>query len=460
MKPIIRVGLEVHTQLTSLKTKLFCNCSTDYRNKEPNVNTCPICKGLPGTLPNVNADAIKKGILLARALNMAIPNFLSFNRKHYDYPDLPKGFQITQTDGAVGKDGFLPLKNKNVRIRQIQIEEDPAKLKYVSNTETIVDYNRSGIALIELVTEPVLHQADEIKEFLTIYRRLIFYLDIADTHIEGALRVDLNISVNDHPRVEIKNIGSDTEILNAFYYEIERQQIDLKSDGMETRHWDPELKQTVLSRSKESAPDYHYMIEGNIPTIKLSELSPEMIILPELPWEKEKKLLQRYSLTTAEINILLDDKFLLNLYEKLHAIEKVSLSFKNEFFWRDFLSYYHNENENVVKQAMKIVDDITSLENLFISREHEEITIIQYRKCIRDYFTKNKPLYIENLINNKTNDLSKILEQLKKQFPEIWTSSFQNPNQLNYLVGIGVKLSKGTIKPHLLLETLKKRKQE
>ena len=406
----------------------------------------------------MNANAIKNGILLAKALNMTTPEFVSFNRKHYDYPDLPKGFQITQTDGAIGINGFLPLKNKIISIRQIQIEEDPAKLKYLPNGEMIIDYNRSGIALIELVTDPVLYRAEEIKEFLTLYRRLIYYLEIADTHLEGALRVDLNISVNTHARVEIKNIGSDTEILNAFYYEIERQQKDQINIGMETRHWDPDLNATIPSRSKESAADYHYMIEGNIPSIKITPSVFQKVTLPELPWEKEKRLTAQYSLTTAKTNILLDDLFLLNFYEKLNAIKNVSLSLKNEFFWRDFLSYYHNENKSIIKQAVKIVDNMTSLENIFMAREQEEITIIQYRKCLRDYFTKNKLIDKEKLLKDETETLSQVLNQLEEYFPELWVSSLQNPNQLNYLVGKGVKLSKGTIKPQLLLKALKERK--
>lgn len=452
----IRCGLEVHAQINYLQTKLFCYCSTDYQGKIPNLNTCEICKGLPGTLPHVNGSAIKKALLLAKALNMEIASKINFSRKHYDYQDLPKGFQLTQADALIGKIGFIPIESKDVFIRQIQLEEDPAKLAYKAG-KTIVDYNRSGISLIELVTEPVFENKDDILEFLEIYRQLLIILKISNTWEEGAFRVDVNVSVGSHPRVEVKNIGSDSEILKAFNYEVKRQiELKLPSEFIETRHWDSKNGKTVLSREKESNADYKYMTEGDIPTIDISVEKNLSIILPELPWDIKKRLEKNFQLNRYQQQILLNDPILLSFHKQIFKYNEISIGILNQFFWRDYLEWYNSPKPKEKERAKNII--VSDVKLLLLDLQIERVSIQEYRKNLRNYFSKGKQLWTEIIINNEmTSSIEMVLKLLQRDFPGIWDSSFTNPNQINFLVGQGIKLSKRKINPKLLLNRLKNR---
>ncbi|MFX0180105.1 MAG: Asp-tRNA(Asn)/Glu-tRNA(Gln) amidotransferase GatCAB subunit B, partial [Candidatus Hodarchaeota archaeon] len=232
--------MEVHIQLTKLKTKLFCSCNSDYRDAEPNTHLCPICIGLPGTLPVINNKAIEFATKLALGLNCQINEVMYFFRKNYFYPDLPKGFQISQYNKAGGKafaDGGkvmirLNSNKKDILLDRIHLEEDPARLVHKGSIRTspftLVDYNRSGIALIEIVTEPVLSSPAEAREFLNQLKLIVQYTGISDLSLEGSLRVDANISIKGHPRAEVKNINSFKEVESALIYEIMRQKNDIK----------------------------------------------------------------------------------------------------------------------------------------------------------------------------------------------------------------------------------------
>ncbi|MHA2102644.1 MAG: Asp-tRNA(Asn)/Glu-tRNA(Gln) amidotransferase subunit GatB [Candidatus Hodarchaeales archaeon] len=456
-KAIVRVGLEVHCQLNFLDSKLFCGCSNKSEEVEVNVNSCPVCKGLPGSLPDLNGKAIEKGLILAKALNMKLVNELNFSRKHYFYPDLPKGFQITQTDGLIGTDGTLIVKKKSVPVKQIQLEEDPAKLIYIED-QYIIDYNRSGTPLIELVTEPVFSNEIEIKSFLRYYRRLLLALEVCDTKKEGAFRVDLNVSVGTHPRVEVKNIGSDIEIINAFKFEVERQsriQNDY-SNSMETRHWNAKLQITILSREKEEAVDYMYMPEYDIPKIQISEKDFDEILIPELPWETEERLISSYNLTSDELGILLDDQLLRRKYENLIQNFQEEIEIVSKFFWRDFVRWYNAKEKEFKEKIIKI--EMRDLEILINQIKTDQISWNQFSKIIRQHVTKNRPLKVvtKSIGTEITNEF--ITTQLKKKYPKEWEESLVNPKLLNYLVGKGIGISKGQIKPRDLLQTLKDRK--
>jgi aspartyl-tRNA(Asn)/glutamyl-tRNA(Gln) amidotransferase subunit B len=278
----VKIGLEVHCQLTALKTKLFCSCSSDYRASEANEKICPVCFGLPGTLPVLNAKAVEYATMIGLALDCKIANRSLFYRKNYFYPDLPKGFQISQYDKAGGvpiaSSGSVEVEGKRVRITRIQLEEDPGKLTYEGTIDkssySLVDYNRAGIALVEIVTEPDIEDAREAKMFLEKLRTTIESLGVSNGELDGAMRCDANISLAGGARVEVKNISSFKEVEKALNYEILRQRTFSGNATSETRHWDERRSITIALRSKEEEQDYRYFPE---PDLRAIVLEPDAI---------------------------------------------------------------------------------------------------------------------------------------------------------------------------------------
>lgn len=323
-----KIGLEIHCQLTELKTKLFCPCSSDYRDKEPNELVCPTCFGIPGTLPVLNEKAVEYAIRVAIALNCKIATMTSFYRKNYFYPDLPKNFQISQYDKAGGvpiaSDGYVQLDKKKVRIRRIQLEEDPGKLTYEGTIEkssySLVDYNRAGIALVEIVTEPDFESAKEAKVFLEKLRATVEALGVANGELEGAMRCDANVSVGGGARVEVKNISSFKEVEKALNYEILRQSTFSGSEAMavnETRHWDERRSITISLRLKEGEQDYRYFPEPDLPVVRLPRELIERIraATPEVPEARARRFIEQYSLSPQVALELSNDQTLSSFFE-------------------------------------------------------------------------------------------------------------------------------------------------
>ena len=282
-----RIGLEIHCQLAMLESKLFCPCRADYRGMAPNTNVCPVCLGLPGALPMPNAGAVRSAVALASALGCAVPPRITFFRKNYFYPDLPKNYQITQLDAygptSVGHGGAVRVGDSDIRIRRVQLEEDPGRLVYEGASErtamTLADYNRAGTALVEIVTEPDFDGPGRVRAFLNALSDTLENLGISEPGMEGAVRADGNVSVAE-ARVEVKNVSSFHDLEKALEYEITRQE-SLASRGMEiaqeTRHWDERRRVTVPSRAKEGEGDYRYFLEGDIPWITLDAGAVERI---------------------------------------------------------------------------------------------------------------------------------------------------------------------------------------
>jgi aspartyl-tRNA(Asn)/glutamyl-tRNA(Gln) amidotransferase subunit B len=329
---IVVIGLEVHIQLTYLKTKLFCSCSNDYRNAKPNTYVCPICLGLPGTLPVINEKSIDFATRLALALKCNINRQFWFFRKNYHYPDLPKGFQISQYNKAGGKafaDGgkiTIRLNNhkKDILLNRIHLEEDPARLVHKGSIAlspyTLVDYNRSGICLIEIVTEPVISSPEEAREFLKQLKSIIQYTGISNIELEGSVRVDANISLKGNVRSEVKNINSFKEVERALRHEIIRQKNALKRGKVliqETRHWDDKRRITLSLRSKELEEDYRYFPEQDLVPIDLDNVFIEQVksYLPEMPIERALRLRREYTLSEFDSENLVLDKRIADFYE-------------------------------------------------------------------------------------------------------------------------------------------------
>ncbi|MCH7562171.1 MAG: Asp-tRNA(Asn)/Glu-tRNA(Gln) amidotransferase subunit GatB, partial [Thaumarchaeota archaeon] len=254
-----KIGLEIHCQLTNLESKLFCSCKANYRDFKINENICPICMGLPGTLPRLNQEAVKKATIIAMALNCTTPDKIAFFRKNYFYPDLPKNFQITQLniygDTSIGGTGSIMVGEKKINITRIQLEEDPGRLIYEGSSSknliTLVDYNRAGTPLVEIVTEPDFEGPKQVRDFVNILSDLLENLGVSDPGLDGAMRIDANVSIEGGKKVEIKNIGSFHDLEKAIHFEITRQE-SLHSRDIsiiqETRHWDDKRKITVSSR--------------------------------------------------------------------------------------------------------------------------------------------------------------------------------------------------------------------
>jgi len=325
----VRIGLEVHAQLTSLRTKLFCYCSADYRGKPPNTHVCPICLGLPGTLPVLNQRAVEAAIKIALALNARVSGRTVFYRKNYFYPDMPKNFQISQYDGGggvpVALGGKVEFAGRAVRIRRIQLEEDPGKLYYEGTIDTspytLVDYNRAGVALVEIVTEPDMRDPREARNFLQKLRSTLEHLGVCDGELEGAMRCDANVSLGGGRRVEVKNISSFKEVERALRFEITRQRQMLKRGvavAQETRHWDDGRRITISLRVKEAEHDYRYFPEPDLVPVViggdlLKRLRAEM---PELPDARKERFLKEYELSDLNAEVLVSDKLLADFFEE------------------------------------------------------------------------------------------------------------------------------------------------
>lgn len=327
------IGLEIHAGLKT-KSKMFCPCKNDPDEKRPNVNVCPICLGHPGTLPVANREAIYKILKLGTALGAKIADESRFDRKNYFYPDLPKGYQISQYQHPLVREGVLelPFSKNKVRITRIHLEEDAARSVHEKGA-TLIDYNRAGVPLMELVTEPDMHSAGEAREFAEELQLILRYLEVSDADMEkGLMRVEANVSIKESgnmsqelgTKVEVKNINSFRNVERAIEYEIKRQS-ELLEKGervkQETRGWDDPHQKTVSQRSKEEAHDYRYFPEPDLPPMKLSEI-PEFSRqalhseLSELPNQKRTRFQKEYGLSGEKLEIFIRDKTLADFFEQ------------------------------------------------------------------------------------------------------------------------------------------------
>lgn len=318
---MVRIGLEVHCQLAT-QSKLFCNCPT--QPAKPNQNVCPICLGLPGSKPKLNERALQFGIKAAIALNCQLNRTFCFSRKSYFYPDLSKNYQITQYELPLAWSGFLRFKGKQVKIKRVHLEEDPARIVHTSvngTKYTLLDYNRSGIPLLEIVTEPDFQNGKEVRQFLEELSSILEHLEIFDPNREGAMRVDVNISAGGGQRVEIKNVTGFKEVERVISFEIARQEHLLKlgmSIAMETRYWDPLTKSTLPARKKEVEEEYGYIFDPDLPRVELSEELIKSIkqSLPELPEARVQRMKAEYGISEAEARVMVyKEKALADFFE-------------------------------------------------------------------------------------------------------------------------------------------------
>jgi aspartyl-tRNA(Asn)/glutamyl-tRNA(Gln) amidotransferase subunit B len=327
------IGLEVHAQLLT-KSKMFCSDCTDYANAAPNTHVCPICMGMPGVLPVINQQAVSYTIMTALALNCLIPEYSKFDRKNYPYPDLMKGYQISQYDVPLSKNGYLTIEHdsqkKRIGITRVHLEEDTARLLHFDGY-SLVDVNRSGTPLIEIVSEPDLRSPEEARLYMQKLREILVYLGVSSGRMEeGSLRCDANISVRPRGqqklgvKTEVKNMNSFRSVERALAYEAQRQ-IELLRTGQpiiqETRGWVETKGITVPQRGKEYADDYRYFPEPDLPPLIISRMWVEELRaqLPELPDVRRVRYMEEYGLSAQDANILTEEKALGDYFEQVVA---------------------------------------------------------------------------------------------------------------------------------------------
>lgn len=324
------IGLETHIQLNT-ETKIFCSCKADSWGAEPNTNICPVCSGLPGVLPVLNAETVRKGATLAAAMHAEVNPLSRFDRKNYFYPDLPKGYQITQFDEPIGKGGYLDLRmsdgtNRRVRIHKLHLEEDAGKTKIEHGTR-LVDFNRCGVPLVEMVTEPDLRSGEEAAQYLIQLRQLLRWIGVSEADMErGHLRCDANVSIRErgsqvlNPKTEIKNVNSIDAVRQAIGEEAKRQ-IELVESGGKvqsyTLDWDADTGKLTMMRSKETEADYRYFREPDLLPVILSQEEIENIYasLPELPAARLERFEKDYQLSAYDAEILTNERSLSDYYE-------------------------------------------------------------------------------------------------------------------------------------------------
>ncbi len=341
-EPII--GLEIHAQINT-KTKMFCNCNNDSFRKEPNINTCPVCMGFPGTLPVINKEAYLKGLKAALALNCKLPKFSKFDRKNYFYPDLTKGYQISQYDEPVSENGYVEFevdgKEKRVGITRLHLEDDAGKLTHEA-TASLCDYNRAGTPLMEIVSEPELYSTQEASAYAREMQKVLRYAGVSDCDMEkGMMRFDINISIREKgetkfgTKVEVKNLNSFRFLEKALDYEFKRQVKALESGeeiSQETRGFDIKQEVTTSQRSKEEAHDYRYFPEPDLPpmTITAKDIEKLREDLPELPYARKKRFIEELGLKPQDAYLLTETPELSDFFEetaRLSEDPKLSNSF-------------------------------------------------------------------------------------------------------------------------------------
>lgn len=473
------IGLEVHVQLNT-KTKLFCNCATDFTS-EPNENTCPLCFGHPGVLPVLNKAAFHKAVEAGIALNCDINSRSKFDRKNYFYPDLPKAYQITQMFEPIcsnGKINFLVQKdkknyNKEVNITRIHIEEDAGKLIHsqVSDiSESYVDLNRAGTPLIEIVSEPEIYSADEAVAYLQNLKTILEYINVSDCNMqEGSLRCDANVSVKPidseklGDRTEIKNMNTFKGLQNAIEYEIKRQIKVLNQGGKittETLLWDNNEKKTKSMRSKEQAHDYRYFPEPDlIPYyISIEEVNDIKQNLPELPEQKKKRFIEKYQLSDYDATLMTSSKSLADYYEKATSITPKSA--------KKICNWISTEILSILNERLITIDEFEveakAIGELVYMIEAGETT----GKIAKEIFPEmiNSQKSAKTIIEEKglsvINDDSTIEEIVSKIIGEnpgtVKKYKDGNDRVFGFFVGQTMKQTNGTANPALVNQMIKK----
>ncbi len=464
------IGLEIHAQLLT-KTKLFCSCSTKFGNP-PNSNICPICLGHPGVLPVLNKKVVEFAIMMGLAVNCDIREFSTFARKNYFYPDLPKGYQISQYDEPICENGFVFVNSesgeKKIRILRIHIEEDAGKSIHDQGYGTLVDVNRCGVPLIEIVTEPDINSPNEAFQYLNKIKQIVTYLGICDGNMEeGSLRCDANISIRSKgettlgTKTEIKNMNSFRNVERALAYEIERQ-IDLVENGgkvvQQTLLWNADKNEAYPMRSKEEAHDYRYFPDPDLVKLHVNEKWKNDIknILPELPEAKLNRFINDYNLPRYDAEVLTSSRELANYFEN---VTKGTNDYKSASNWTMGEILKLTNELNISPMELKLTPQKTA--RLIVLINQNIISNKTARDIVPDLINSDKTpdeiIKEKNLI--QISDDKFIVEIVNKVIDE-------NPGEveeynkgkeklIGFFVGKIMQLSKGKANPQIVNKILK-----
>lgn len=507
------IGMEIHVELKT-NSKMFCSCKNDADETKPNTNICPICLAHPGTLPVPNKEAIRLGVLVGTALNCKIRELSKFDRKHYFYPDLPKGYQISQYDEPISEHGtfnlFFPTE-ENIRdtatigITRAHLEEDTAKLGHDNDGNTLVDFNRAGAPLLEIVTDPDFKTALEAKTFCQELRTLLRALKASDADMEkGHMRCEVNISLQEAGRfeiidgvikplgdyvlnnkVEVKNINSFKSVEKAILFETKRQTKALEAGetiAQETRGYNDSTGETVSQRIKETAADYRYFPEPDIPPFHPLKIAGDLS-LPELPQARRARFHEEYGLSYADARFLTEDTLWANFTESVmsEAVSWIDELSKGESCTEEECSIRRNDVARTVGNWLtsKLIGAMnetgTTIENLAISPENfAEFVALIYTKKINS--TNGQKLLLDMLATGKNSDpthimeekgygqiddtetITKIVDDIIQKFPE-QVSQYRAGKTplLQFLKGMAMKASEGTADPAVIEEILKQK---
>ncbi|MEI8067383.1 MAG: Asp-tRNA(Asn)/Glu-tRNA(Gln) amidotransferase subunit GatB [Candidatus Shapirobacteria bacterium] len=467
------IGLEVHVELKT-KSKMFCSCDAEHFHVDPNTHTCPTCLGLPGALPVPNKTACEWCIKLGLALGCTPNESSFFERKNYFYPDLAKGYQLTQYEKPFVINGKIKIGDQEIRINRAHMEEDTGKsVHIIKNNEelTLIDYNRCGVPLVEIVSEPDLTSAQMAKDYLLKIQQIIRYLGISDADIEkGSMRCEptINLKIEDGdqtfytPLAEIKNVASLTGVLNAVDYEINRQTEEFQKTketksktNKTTRGWDAQKNQTFLQREKEGSSDYRYFPEPDIPHIEFTKAEIEAIraTISELPDEKIARYKTDFGLSDYDANLIAQDIQLAQVFE--HVIEIFKNKEDIKLFVNLFNGEFRNEDINIDKikpeNCLKIV---TAQNESLLSSTSAKIVFTE------SYRTGEDPIEIakkQGLIQvSDSSQIEKIAKEVIDNNPKAVQDYLKNPNSVGFLVGQLMKASNGSANPQLAKEILEK----
>jgi aspartyl-tRNA(Asn)/glutamyl-tRNA(Gln) amidotransferase subunit B len=473
------IGLEVHSQLLT-KSKMFCGCKTGYANEAPNTHVCPICMGMPGVMPVINDEAVTYTIMTALALNCSIPEYSKFDRKNYPYPDLMKGYQISQYDVPFSRDGYLTLnlhgQERRIGITRVHLEEDTARLSHHPGY-SLIDVNRAGTPLMEIVSEPDMRSPEEARLYMQKLREILVYLGVSSGRMEeGSLRCDANISIRPFGqqelgvKTEIKNMNSFRSVEHALEYEVQRQIAIVREGGVirqETRGWVETRGVTVSQRSKEQAHDYRYFPEPDLPPLLISRERVESIraLLTELPDTRRTRYAAEYGLSELDANVLTEDKALGDYFEQVMQASKVKdrkARAKSASNWllSEVVRLLNTQSRSIQESSLTPA----ALVNLLDLLDKERLTGKQAKEVLAEAFTSGElpEVIVEKKgIKPPITDqgmLEQIVEEVIAKNAKI-ASDYQGgkTNALQALVGQVMKQTRGQAKADTVQLLLRKK---
>lgn len=466
-KYVATIGLEIHAELKTA-SKMFCSCKNDPDEERPNTNVCPVCLAHPGTLPVLNKEAIKHVLRMGYAVEGEIASFTEWDRKNYFYPDIPKGYQISQYKYPLVKGGEL----RGVRLTRIHLEEDTAQSTHDTHSKSLINFNRAGVPLLELVTEPVIHDADTAVAFAKELQLLLQYTGAGEANMEkGEMRVEANISIATPEdtmagkfgtKTEIKNLNSFKVVEKAIAYEIKRQTEILEKGEkviQETRGWDENTGKTFSQRVKESSHDYRYFPDPDLPKLDIStsaEFKKEALMkdVPELPWEKRIRFVKDFGMTDKEVAMFIEAPMISKYFEEVVLNNKAIAKLAVNYILTDYIGLLKKDGINVEKGIITIPSENFSKLMSMISdkkvssRGAKDLLVLM----LKENSDPEKLADQHGLIQKSDEgEIKKIVEEIVAANPNV-VADYKNGKAaaLMFFVGQGMKATKGSANPEVL----------